>query len=246
MINLAVAEFLFALILLIVAYFISHTINGYIQAYVISRLGDRTAQDAGLMTLNPFKHVDLFGFLALIFLGIGWLQTVPIDPAAFYGRYKYLRLLIAYAMEAIVSICIAVISLYFAVLFFGYEVTEKLIFKLFSYYSKSFMIFFSSSHLNIADLFTAHQSALGIAAAFLLVSLVYLNILIATISIIFNAFRYALVVGFERGYAYIEYADYLSFFGPFLVVFVFGDRLVYYLVRLTEWAAFKIALLFGA
>ena len=86
MINLAVAEFLFALILLIVAYLISHTINGYIQSYVCSKLGDDSAKDAGLMTFNPLMHIDLFGFLALIFLGIGWLQTVPIDPAAFQGK----------------------------------------------------------------------------------------------------------------------------------------------------------------
>ncbi len=246
MINLAVAEFLFALILLIIAYLISHTINGYIQAWVASSLGDDTAKDAGLMTFNPMMHVDVFGFLALIFLGIGWLQTVPIDPVAFTGKYRLLKLLIAYATEAIVAICLAVISLFLAVYFFGYNVTERLVLKLFSYYSKSFMIFFSSAHLNIADTFATHMSPLLIACAFLLVSMVYLNILIATISIIFNAFRYALVVGFEKGYNYIEYADYLSFFGPFLVVFVFGDRLVYHLVQLTEWGAYHIAHLFGA
>ena len=154
MINLAIAEFLFALILLIVAYFISHTINGYIQAYVASKMGDYTAKDAGLMTFNPLMHIDLFGFLALIFLGIGWLQTVPIDPASFRGRYRLLKLLIAYATEAFVALALAVASLFLAVYFFGYNLTEKLVLKLFSYYSKSFMIFFSSAHLNIADLFS--------------------------------------------------------------------------------------------
>ena len=34
------------------------------------------------MTFNPLMHIDVFGFLALIFLGIGWLQTVPINPEA--------------------------------------------------------------------------------------------------------------------------------------------------------------------
>lgn len=246
MINLAIAEFLFALILLIVAYFISHTINGYIQSWVALKLGDSTARDAGLMTFNPIMHIDVFGFLALIFLGIGWLQTVPIDPAAFVGKHRLLKLLVAYSTEALVAISLAVISLFLSVYFFGYMVTERLVIKLFSYYSKSFMIFFSSAHLNIADVFSQYQSPLVIACAFLLVSMVYLNILIATISIIFNAFRYAIVVGFEKGYTYIEHADYLSFFGPFLVVFVFGDRLVYHLVQLTEWGAYHIAHLFGA
>lgn len=245
MINLAVAEFLFALILLVAAYFISHTINGFIQAYVTSRLGDDTAKDAGLLSLNPFDHVDVFGFLALVFLGIGWPQTVPIDPSCYRGNSRLLKLMLAYATEAIVSVCIAIISLFLSVVLFGYGLTARLVVKIFTYYAKSFMIFFSSSHLNIAELFTQGQSSFAIVSAFLLVSLVYFNILIATISIIFNAFRYALAVGFERDYSYIEYADYLTFFGPFLVVFVFGDRLVFHLLQLTEWGACQIACLFG-
>lgn len=245
-INLAIAEFLFALILLIAAYLISHTINGFVQAYVTSKLGDDTAIDAGLLTLNPLMHVDLFGFLALIFLGIGWLQTVPIDPSAFRGPYRLLRLLIAYATEAFVSICLAIVALYIAVMSFGYAVTGNLIMKLFSYYSRPFMIFFGAAHLKIADLFAIHHSTGAIVAAFLLVSIVYLNILIAAISLIFNGFRYLLIVGFEKGYSYVEYADYVSFFGPFLVVFVFGDTLVRYLVQLTEWGAYYIAYIFGA
>lgn len=245
-INLAVAEFLFALILLIAAYLVSHTINGFIQTYVTSSLGDNTAKEAGLLTLNPLMHIDVFGFLALIFLGIGWFQTVPIDPSNFHGKYRLSRLGVAYATEALVSICIAVVALCLAIIFFGYLTTGRLIMKLFSYYSRPFLIFSGASHLNIADLFMDHQSSILIVAAFFLVSLVYLNILIAMISLIFNAFRYVVVVGFEEGYDYIEYADYLSFFGPFLVVFVFGDRLVYHLVQLTEWAAYHIAHLFGA
>ncbi len=246
MINLALAEFLFSLILLIAAYFISHTINGYIQAYVCAQLGDDTARESGYMSLNPLDHIDVFGFLALIFLGIGWLQTVPIDPYAFIGSWRYVRLLAAYATEACVSILVAILSLFLCVLFYGYSLTALLLIKLFTFYSKSFMILFSSvSHLNIAALFTEHQSPLAIALAFLLVSLVYLNILIATISLIWNGFRYALVVGFERGYAYVEYAEYLFFLGPFLVFFFVGDRLVYYLYLLTDWGAWQIAHLFG-
>ena len=245
MINLAFAEFLFTLILLIAAYFISHTINGYIQAYVCAQLGDDTAKESGYMSLSPLDHIDVVGFLLLIFLGIGWLQTVPIDPYAFIGRCRYVRLLAAYATEACVSTVVAILSLFLCVLFYGYSLTVLLVVKLFTFYIKPFMILFSSSHLNIAALFTEHQSPLAIALAFLLVSLVYLNIWIATISLIWNSFRYMLVVGFERGYAYVEYADYLSFFGPFLVLIFFGDRLRYFLLQLTDWGAWHIAHLFG-
>lgn len=247
MIHVSVAEGLFALILLVIAYFISHTINGTLQAYIIDKLGDPTAKNEGYLTLNPLHHFDTFGFLALVLLGIGWLQTVPIDPYSFLGSWRYFRLLIAFATEAMVSLIIATISLFLSVYFFGYTLTQMLVLKLFLYYSKISLVFFSkSAHLNISALFSQTQSSITIAIAFLLVSLVYLNVVIATISTIYNGFRYFLVVGFEQGYTYIEYADYLAILGPFLVVFVFGERLLTYLLVSTEWSACKIACLFGA
>ena len=247
MINVAVAEALFALILLVMAYFISHTINGALQAFIIDKLGDSTAKKEGYMSLMPFNHFDTFGFLALILLGIGWLQTVPIDPYSFIGKLRYLRLLLAFATEALVSILLATTSLFLAVYFFGYTLTHLLVYTLFMYYSKISLIFFSkAATLNISALFSESDSSLAIAIAFLLVSLVYLNIVIATISTIYNAFRYFLVVGFEQGYSYIEYADYLAILGPFLVVFVFGELLLRYLLMLTDWGAGQIAFLFGA
>lgn len=246
MINLALAEFLFALILLIVAYFISHTINGCIQAYTCSRLGDDTAVEAGYLSLNPFIHIDLFGFIALVLFGIGWMQTVPIDPNSFFGSWRYVRLLAAYATEACVSIMIAILALFLSVFFYGYCLTATLVIKLFTFYGAAFKVFTSTStHLNLASLFTKQESPFIMVIAFFLISLVYLNILIATISLIFNAFRYALVIGFEQGYAWIEHAEYISFFGRFLALYAFGDRLVYYLLQLTELGACYIAHLFG-
>ncbi len=99
MINLAFAEFLFALILLISAYFISHTINGFLQATVINALGDPTAKNEGYQSLNPLDHIDTFGFIALVFLGIGWLQTVPIDPYAFTGSLRYRDFFLPFSLK---------------------------------------------------------------------------------------------------------------------------------------------------
>lgn len=51
-------------------------------------LGDTTAKVAGRLTLNPLKHIDLFGTiilpLMLIIIGspfvVGWAKPVPINP----------------------------------------------------------------------------------------------------------------------------------------------------------------------
>lgn len=246
MITLALAEFLFALILLITAYFISHTINGSLQATFLNVLGDPTAKNEGYQSLNPLDHVDLAGFLALFILGIGWLQTVPIDPHSFTGSLRYLRLLIAFALEAMISVSIATLALFASVYFYGYALTIHLILKLFTYYSKFFLLFLSSTaSLNIASAFSPEYSTAGVVGAFLLISLVYLNISIATISFIYNGFRYLFVLGFEKGYAYMEYADYTAIFGPILVIYVFGNQLAYFLLRLTEWTACQFACLVG-
>ena len=51
-------------------------------------LGDKTAEEAGRLTLNPIKHIDMVGSLllpgALLLLGspvlFGWAKPVPYDP----------------------------------------------------------------------------------------------------------------------------------------------------------------------
>lgn len=43
------------------------------------RLGDNTAKDAGRLTLNPIKHIDVLGLLMIIFLGFGWAKPVPVN-----------------------------------------------------------------------------------------------------------------------------------------------------------------------
>jgi len=35
------------------------------------------------MTLNPFKHLSLWGSLFLLFFGFGWSEPVPVDPRNF-------------------------------------------------------------------------------------------------------------------------------------------------------------------
>ena len=54
-------------------------VHEWAHAYVADRLGDPTARFNGRLTLNPFAHLDLFGTLSLIFLGIGWGKAVPVN-----------------------------------------------------------------------------------------------------------------------------------------------------------------------
>jgi Zn-dependent protease len=75
--------FIFQLVALIFSVIIHEISHGYMAEY----LGDPTARLAGRLTLNPIRHLDLFGSiilpLLLIFSGqpvIGWAKPVPYNP----------------------------------------------------------------------------------------------------------------------------------------------------------------------
>lgn len=50
-------------------------------------LGDDTAKTAGRLSLNPLKHLDPAGTLALLIVGFGWAKPVPVD----YSKLRNLR-----------------------------------------------------------------------------------------------------------------------------------------------------------
>ena len=53
------------------------------HGYVAYKFGDPTARNLGRLTLNPAKHIDPMGFLAMMVLGFGWAKPVPINPRYF-------------------------------------------------------------------------------------------------------------------------------------------------------------------
>lgn len=49
-------------------------------------LGDKTAKDSHRITMNPFRHFDLLGFVLLMLVGFGWGKPVPINPYNFKNK----------------------------------------------------------------------------------------------------------------------------------------------------------------
>ncbi len=50
---------------------------------VALKLGDPTARDAGRLTFNPIRHVDIWGLLMMAIFRFGWAKPVPIDMRNF-------------------------------------------------------------------------------------------------------------------------------------------------------------------
>ena len=43
------------------------------------KLGDNTAKNAGRLTLNPIKHIDLIGLIMMVICRFGWAKPVPVN-----------------------------------------------------------------------------------------------------------------------------------------------------------------------
>ncbi len=71
------------------------TVHETAHGWVASKLGDRTAELQGRLTINPIKHIDPIGTvivpLVLLALGgviFGWARPVPINPQNFKNPSK--------------------------------------------------------------------------------------------------------------------------------------------------------------
>ena len=75
---------IFSLIVLLLSIILHEIAHGSMAL----RLGDPTAKYAGRLTLNPLKHIDIFGTIILPLLLIimrspfiiGWAKPVPVNP----------------------------------------------------------------------------------------------------------------------------------------------------------------------
>lgn len=71
------------ILLTIPAVVIAMTFHEYAHAWAADKFGDTTPRAQGRLTLNPTAHIDPFGFVLLLFAGVGWGKPVMINPNNF-------------------------------------------------------------------------------------------------------------------------------------------------------------------
>jgi Zn-dependent protease len=54
------------------------------HAWTAWKCGDDTALRRGRVSLNPLRHLDLFGTVLMFFGPVGWAKPVPVQPMNFY------------------------------------------------------------------------------------------------------------------------------------------------------------------
>jgi Zn-dependent protease len=103
--NGGILEYLKYLLYLLPAYVIGLSFHEAAHAWMANRMGDPTAKNLGRLTLDPTKHINLFGVISFFIIGFGWAKPVPINPRNF-GNYKKGNILVSLAgitMNLIIS-----------------------------------------------------------------------------------------------------------------------------------------------
>ena len=72
-------SFLFTLPVILLSLSVHELSHGFVS----DKLGDHTARSMGRLTLNPLKHIDPIGFIALLVFHIGWARPVMVDARNF-------------------------------------------------------------------------------------------------------------------------------------------------------------------
>jgi Zn-dependent protease len=90
------------------------SIHEFAHGFVAYKQGDLTAKAYGRLSLNPFKHIDVLGFIFLIIAGFGWSKPVPINPLSFKNGKKSAVLVCIAGVTT--NFILAIIFSFFAVL----------------------------------------------------------------------------------------------------------------------------------
>lgn len=70
------------------ALLLSLSVHEFAHAYTAYKLGDRSQKALGRLTLDPFKHIDIMGFICIALIGFGWGKPVLIDDRNFKNKSK--------------------------------------------------------------------------------------------------------------------------------------------------------------
>lgn len=95
------------MILALPAILLSLSVHEASHGFVANKLGDPTAKNLGRLTLNPLKHINLFGFICMLFFNVGWANPVPINTRNFKNPRKGMA--ISAAAGPLSNLCLAII-----------------------------------------------------------------------------------------------------------------------------------------
>ena len=74
---------LLSILLSVIPSLVCITLHELSHGFVAWRLGDDTAKNAGRLTFNPIRHLDLLGLAMMVVAHVGWAKPVPVNMMNF-------------------------------------------------------------------------------------------------------------------------------------------------------------------
>ncbi len=71
------------ILMVVLASLLCITFHECSHGFVAYKLGDPTAKRQGRLSLNPLKHIDVFGLVMMAVFKFGWAKPVPVDMRYF-------------------------------------------------------------------------------------------------------------------------------------------------------------------
>lgn len=71
-----------------IAMLIAVSVHEFAHGMVSYKLGDPTPKLDGRLTLNPFRHMDLWGTICLVLFRVGWAKPVRINTSYYQNKKK--------------------------------------------------------------------------------------------------------------------------------------------------------------
>lgn len=81
--NFTLGEIILLLLAITLIYMLSLSFHELAHGFVAYKQGDPTPKASGRLTLNPLAHIDTWGFVMFLCLGVGWAKPVPVNPLNF-------------------------------------------------------------------------------------------------------------------------------------------------------------------
>jgi Zn-dependent protease len=93
-------------VLRIVAVSLIASVHGWALAAMACRLGDPGPRYDGRVSFNPIRHLDIVGFLLVVFFTFGWIRTVSIDRERLWLGRTGLAIVVVAASGATIGLAL--------------------------------------------------------------------------------------------------------------------------------------------
>lgn len=220
MLNVQIAQTFIGLITLLLSYGISVTIAGCFAAWVALKMGDETPWQEGFLTLNPMAHIDFLGVFFLLLYKFCWGRFIPMNPFNISGKLRIIKILFAFLSKTIAHIGLGILSLIALIGLFGEQILTGIV--------------------PLARAFPGASSYV-VAIGLIILSLVFVNALLAVISCIANACGLGVMIWVEKNPHYMGYTSFIMLIIQVLLFYFFGSALFITVLNLIQTIGYWIA-----